>query len=411
MPKIAVLGGGAAGLAGAISAARNCPEAAIVVFEKMDEPARKILATGNGRCNLSNRNADISCYHGDEQVLSQVLRQFDADQCVQFFHSLGLLVREEEGRLYPYTLSASTVRDVLLHECERLGVRIETDTQVVSLERTEKGFLINELFFADKVLFALGGKAAAPLGTDGDGYRILKSLGIRYRSISPALVQLKTGGKQDLRTVKHLKGIRARGRFSLHREDGKLVDREDGEIQFTDYGISGIAVMQMSGDAIQLCKKETPFVSIDFCPDLPDTALLDYLRDGSFQRPDLPATELLIGIVSRRIAREILRRAGVSAELRSSELSLDQLAVIAERTKQFRLSVTGGRGFKDAQVTRGGVPAEELKEGTLESRKVPGLYFAGEILDVDGMCGGFNLHFAWGSGLLAGRQMTGKENA
>lgn len=398
MTNFAILGGGASGLAGAISLGRELEGSGldyqITVYEKLSTPAKKILVTGNGRCNLSNKDVDISRYNGDSPLLSYVLNQFTTEDCIDFFHSLGLLLREEDGRLYPYSLHASSVRDVLLAECQRLSITIQTDSPLQTLAYKDGSFIINGMDTADYVLFALGGKAAAAQGTDGDGYRILKSLGIRYAPISPALVQLKTGHPEDLAAVKRLKGTRARVRISLHEENGKLAGVEDGEILFTDYGISGIATMQLSSDANTMNK---PYLTIDFCPDLRDIDVYQYLKDCRQMRPGCPAEDLLIGLVHRKIAREILKRADPN-----------DLASIAEQVKAFRLDITGNRGFKEAQVTRGGVPAEELKNHSLESAKVPGLFFSGEILNADGMCGGYNLHFAWGSGILAGKEMARK---
>ncbi len=406
MPRILVLGGGASGLAGAIALGRRVPDADIHIYEKLSEPAKKILATGNGRCNLGNRDIDISRYHGDSSTLALVLRTFSADDCVDFFHSLGLLIREEEGRLYPYSLNASSVRDVLLGEVKNLGIHVHTDTRIETVEETGNGFLVNGNIRGDYVLFCIGGKAAAPHGTDGDGYRILKSLGIRYAPISPALVQLKTGQPEDLKTVKRLKGVRAKSRIVLHAEDGGIRDVEDGELLFTDYGVSGIAVMQLSGDAIDLLKEEKPYLTIDFCPELPDLQLLSYLQDCKTMRPDGTAETLLLGLLNRKIAREILLRAAVSPDLPARALTVDNIARIVEQIKGFRLNLTGNRGFKEAQVTRGGVMQGELKDGTLESRTVPHLYFAGELLNVDGICGGYNLHFAWGSGIEAAKEIA-----
>ncbi|MBQ9066498.1 MAG: aminoacetone oxidase family FAD-binding enzyme [Clostridia bacterium] len=408
IPVVAILGGGASGLAAAISLGRELSRhgtpARIVIYEKLPDPGKKILATGNGRCNLSNNEVDISRYNGDSALLHTVLRHFGTEECIRFFHSLGLLVREEEGRLYPYSLNAASVREVLLREIDRLGIELRTGTPVTSLEKDSGGFLINGTDHADLVLFALGGKAAASQGTDGDGYRILKLLGIRYAPISPALVQIKTGSPESAAIVRRLKGIRARVRIRLQTEGGAMVGSEDGEILFTDYGVSGIAAMQLSGDAAVLSKDSRPSLVIDFCPDLPDTQVLSYLRDCQQIRDGGTAPDLLMGILNPAIGREILKKAGISETSPLSALTLQDLADLAGAIKAFPLTVTGTRGFKDAQVTRGGVPADQLRENTLESNTIDGLFFCGEILNADGVCGGYNLHFAWGSGLLAGHE-------
>lgn len=401
--KTVIVGGGASGLVAAITLKRNMPSMEVVVLEKLEEPAKKLLATGNGRCNLSNAEIDVSCYHGDSSTIYQVLNTFGTGDCLDFFHSLGLLTLEEEGRLYPFTMNAATVRDVLLQEADRLGVVFQTGFRVRSIE---PGFTLfgqdpaSMPVSADYLLLALGGKAAAVHGTDGDGYPILKQLGIRYAPISPALTALLLDD-----SVRPLKGLRVRGSASLY--DGEqLVAKETGELQFTENGLSGIPALQLSGDAAVLVKQGAPSLSLDFCPMLPDLAVLDYLRDRADVCRDGMVGELLTGLLQDRLAGFLLPRVGLSGDRTITSLGIQDLANLAELLKACPFPVTGTRSFKDAQVTRGGVPAEELRDGSLESRNVPGLWFAGELLNVDGACGGYNLHFAWGSGILAAKEIA-----
>lgn len=401
--KTAIIGGGASGLAAAITLKRECPAMDVLVLEKLAEPARKLLATGNGRCNLSNTDIDVSRYHGDSSILWPVLRPFGTEDCLDFFHSLGLLTLEEEGRLYPLSMNAATVRNVLLEEADRLGVELRCSFPVASIA---PGFTVQsrdgETVEADYVLLAPGGKADAAHGTDGDGYPMLKALGIRYAPISPSLVPLKTDD-----SVTPLKGLRFRGSVALLNEQGGMIAKEAGELQFTEKGLSGIPAMQVSGDAAVLCKTERPSLQLDFCPNLPDTAVLDYLQDRKMcGAPDEPALHLLTGLVQEKLGRHLLAAVGISAETEAHRLGVQDLANLAGVIKAFPLPLTGTKTFKDAQVTRGGVPAEELVEGTLESSKVPGLWFAGELLNADGACGGYNLHFAWGSGILAAKEIA-----
>ncbi len=401
--KTAIIGGGAAGLAAAITLKRECPAMDVLVLEKLTEPARKILATGNGRCNLSNVDIDVSRYHGDSSILYPVLRPFGTQDCLDFFHSLGLLTMEEDGRIYPLSMNAATVRNVLLEEADRLGVTIRCGFRAASIA---PGFTVQnadgDCVEADFVLLAPGGKADAAHGTDGDGYPMLKALGIRYAPISPALVPLMTGS-----SVSGLKGLRFRGSVSLLDEKGGMIAKESGELQFTEKGLSGIPAMQISGDAAVLCKTQRPSLQLDFCTNLPDTAVLSYLQDrAACLSPEEPALCLLTGLVQEKLGRHLLTAVGLPADTEVHRLGIQDLANLAGVIKAFPLPLEGTRPFKDAQVTRGGVPAEELAEGTLESRSVPGLWFAGELLNADGACGGYNLHFAWGSGILAAKEIA-----
>lgn len=388
--KTAILGGGASGLACAITLKTLCPDMDVTVYEKLPEAGKKLLATGNGRCNLTNAETDVSFYNGSSSILHTVLDGFDTQKCLRFFDTLGLLTAEEDGRIYPLSRNAASVRNVLLQELDRLEVPVVTDFAVRSVEKDGHEFVINGTVRADFAVMALGGKAASMHGTDGDGYRILKQLGVRYSPISPALVQLTTDGP----TAGELKGVRVHGVISLFRESGALVAQETGEILFTDYGLSGIAAMQLSGDSAVLAKTEHPYVTLDLCPQLSADELKLYLEDRADRCNNQPRTALLTGLLNDRVAEAVIKEAGTAP------------AALADTIKAFRFPVTGTKGFKDAQVTRGGVPGDELNEHSLESRRIPGLFFTGELLDADGLCGGYNLHFAWGSGIYAAKEIA-----
>lgn len=404
--KTVIVGAGASGLAATITLKREAPDMDVVLLEKLPEPGRKILATGNGRCNLTNRDIDISCYHGDSSTIYHVLNRFGTEECLDFFHSLGLLTLTEEGRVYPLTMNAASVRNVLLQEVASLGVSLRTDFPLGKIEATEEGgFRLfhkdsSETLFADAVLLALGGKADAKHGTDGDGYPLLKALGIRYAPISPALVSLLL--KEP---VAELKGLRVRAAGTLFSEDGKCIAQESGEFQFTEQGLSGIPALQLSGDAAVLCKKEAPTLTLDFCPNLPDVAVLDYLQDRAQHLSGNTAGSLLTGMVQEKLTNYLFRQLGLSPDTPVTALGLQDLANLAGLLKNTPFTVSGTKKFKDAQVTRGGVPAEELREKSLETKKVPNLWVAGELLNVDGACGGYNLHFAWGSGIQAAKEI------
>lgn len=386
--KVAIIGGGASGLACAITLKRENPKIDVTIFEKLDQPGKKILATGNGRCNLSNFVISEEYYNGDHEIIHTVLDDFDVVNALEFFNSLGLKIRDEEGRLYPYSMNASNVVALLLKEANKLKIKINTDCKVESLDSS---LTINKKYKFDKVVLALGGKAAPQHGTDGDGYKLLKNLGIKYQPISPALVQIKT--EED---VKELKGIRFKGVLFLRDEDDdddKPIKFQEGELLFTDYGISGIPAMQLSGDVAQMTARgEKPLLNICFTPDLGLSDINEYL-DNQIDR-GLTGEEMLYGILNEKLAKYIYDK----NQGDTNHIALDIMSL--------PLTAIGTKGFKDAQVTRGGVGSDELKPGTLETIKIPNLYITGELLNVDGTCGGYNLHFAWGSGIKAAKEIA-----
>lgn len=386
--KVAIIGGGASGLAAAITIKREKPEIDVTILEKLDTVGKKILATGNGRCNLSNFVIQEECYNGDHDIIHTVLDDFDAVGALEFFNSLGLKIRDEDGRLYPYSMNASNVVALLKREVTNLGVKIKTNCKVESLD---SNFKINGKTKYDAVILALGGKAAPQHGTDGDGYKLLKNLGIKYQPITPALVQVKVA--ED---VKDLKGVRFKGVLFLRDEDDddeKPIKFQEGELLFTDYGISGIPAMQLSGDIAEMTARgEKPHLNICFTPDLGLSDINEYLENQVDSGKVGP--EILYGILNEKLSKYIFDKN--NGDL--NHIALDVMSL--------EFTATGTNGYKDAQVTRGGVGQDELEEWSLMTKKVPNLFITGELLNVDGTCGGFNLHFAWGSGIKAGKEVA-----
>ena len=387
--KVAIIGGGASGLSAAITIKREKPEINVTVFEKLDTVGKKILATGNGRCNLSNFVIQEECYNGDHDIIHTVIDDFDAIEALQFFNSLGLKIRDEDGRLYPYSMNAENVVALLLREATHLGVKFKTECKVETLD---SDLTINGKYKFDAVILAVGGKAAPQHGTDGDGYRILKSLGIKYQPISPALVQVKVA--ED---VKELKGVRFKGMLFLRDEDDsddKPIKYQEGELLFTDYGISGIPAMQLSGDIAEMTARgEKPHLNICFTPDLGLGDINEYL-DNQIDAGKI-GPEILYGILNEKLAKYIYDKNNGD----TNHIALDVMSL--------EFTAIGTRGFKEAQVTRGGVGQDELEDWSLMTKKVRNLFVTGELLNVDGTCGGFNLHFAWGSGIKAAKEVVG----
>lgn len=374
MKRIAVIGGGAAGLAAAITAAESGSE--VTVYEKNDRVGRKLLSTGNGRCNLSNVDRDLTHFHGDKGFISEILGKADVDS---FISSCGIVTRVENGRIYPYSNHASSVLDALRFRAEELGVKFVTDCTILSAGRRMGRFSFqNESkagFSSDKLIITAGGKAAPALGADGGGYKLLSSFGHNITALYPSLVQLKCKREQ----MKGLKGIRAFANAKLLC-DGKLIKEEYGEIQFADYGLSGIPIFNLSTEIGALSGEIT--VSLDLLPQLDN--VMPHLRGRN-------PKHLFTGIFHSRLAEAVYARA--------KKPSLDALAAVI---KDFRFDFLGLNGWENAQVTSGGAVTDEFNFN-LESKLVPELFAAGEVLNVDGDCGGYNLHWAWASGIIAGR--------
>lgn len=386
-----ILGGGASGLAAAIEAAHT-GGVSVAVLEKLDRVGKKILVTGNGRCNLLHLHASPADYN-DPAFVSRVFAQYDVQSDLDFFRSLGLLTTaDSEGRVYPHSLAASSVLDVLRLECRRLGVRLLCGEKAETLEKTDEGFLVNGRYRAKCVIVACGGQAASVHGSDGSGYALLRSAGHTVTPLRPALVQLRTPAD----FVRPLKGLRTPAHLTLHAANGQT-HTADGELLFTDYGLSGIAAMELSRFA-----SDGAQIQIDFLPQYDASQILSVLRRTRDTDGERPAEQLLTGVVHSRIGLALLRQT-VSQKLSAPCRTLTdaQLSAVVGALKGFTLPLFGTKGFADAQVTAGGADVSAFSD-TLESSLMPGLFACGEILDIDGKCGGYNLTFAWSSGRLAG---------
>ncbi|HPB79332.1 MAG TPA: NAD(P)/FAD-dependent oxidoreductase [Sedimentibacter sp.] len=399
--KIAVIGGGASGLTAAISAARNGAE--VTICEKLNRVGKKILATGNGRCNYTNMNLSKECYHSNNlNFVDEVMKFFNLDKTLVFFEDLGILPYvDESGKVYPNSLQASSVLDVLRYELKRLNVKEVTDFNVTALRKSKDKFSIigNDTITADRVILATGGKASPQLGSDGKGYELAKSLGHEIIEPFPALVQLKLSGKY----FKRIAGIKFDGIVKAYAGD-RLIREEEGEILFTDYGISGPPILQVSRKVIEeLNKKNKPFLNIDMFPGYSKLKLYDILQDR-FRRINYKTIEeSMIGFINKKLIPVVFYEAGFE-DLNKicGKLNKKEIYKIIDILKEWKFEVIGHNSWQQAQSTAGGIKLSEVNPKTLESLKVKGLYFAGEILDVDGDCGGFNLQWAWSSGYTAG---------
>ena len=399
---IGVIGGGASGMMAALYASRA---ADVILYERQARLGRKLMATGNGRCNLSNRAASVRHYHGvDPGFTRPALERFGVDETLAFFRTLGLLTADEpDGKIYPFSDQANSVSDVLRLALEHSRAELRLGCEITELRREGSGFTVrydggeDRL---DRVIVAAGGLAGGKLGGTGAGYDLLKSLGHRCTKLYPALVQLRT----DNTWVRACKGIRAQAKVSLLQGDAVLA-LETGEVQFTDFGISGPCVFSLA----RACAGRNGLTAaLDLCPCLDAEEIREHLRARCERFPDLALEDLLTGLLHNRLGRTVLRSLGFSLAQCCGSLSGRDRSRIAGGIKDFRLPVLGPVDLSQAQVTAGGIATADFDPDTLESRLVPGLYATGEVLDIDGDCGGFNLQWAWSSGALAGTSACGE---
>ncbi len=407
--NIAIIGGGAAGLTAAITAARR--GARVRVLERMQRVGKKILATGNGRCNITNERISINHYHGAApKFAAAALQQFDVPATLAFFQELGLAVRtDEEGKVYPLTDQAGSVLDVMRYELEQLGVEIICEAAVKDIARRGAQFVCatNEgpSFTADRVILAAGGKSTPNLGSNGGGFKLAQALGHTIIEPFPALVQVKLDGEQAHPWLKQLTGIRIQA-MAEALLDGQLAGGQAGELLFTDYGISGLPILQLSRIVGEYAHNKTLHriaLKIDLFPNQPDEALTSLLRQRFAASPQKTLEFSLVGLLHKRLIPILLQEAGFSNTARPcGTMAQPEIKRLANQLKSWCLRPSGTMSWMTSQVTAGGIDVRQVDRQSMESKVVSGLYFAGEVLDIDGDCGGYNLQWAWSSGHVAG---------
>lgn len=404
MTKVGIIGAGAAGMMAAISAASN--GAQVILYERTAKLGKKILSTGNGRCNLTNEFISAECFHGAHPGFAmEVLECFGREETLKFFEQIGIRpVSLNGGYVYPRSLQAAAVSKALTRELERLNVRVICETNGLRIQRCVKGFFIEhdrEKCAVDRVILACGGQAAPQTGSDGSGYGLAEELGLKVIPPVPALVPLKSSDK----VFKDLSGIRILGKVSL-LANGKKIASASGELQLCDYGLSGIPVFQISGQAARLLaeKKNVPLAAeLNFAEEFTAEELKNYLEGQIKRRQNVRCGDFLVGFLPEKLGLSLFKRIGVSYDLLAGKLSERQKQDLIREMTAFRVPITGTLGFDRAQVCAGGVDTSQIDPTTMEVKAVPGLYVVGELLDIDGICGGYNLQFAWSTGTLAGR--------
>lgn len=397
--EIAVIGGGASGLMAAITAKKSGKE--VVILERKDRILKKVLITGNGRCNITNVNANISNYFGKNiSSVENILNRFTPQDTMDFFYGLGIVCNEENrGKVYPLSGQASSVVDALRFEAEKLGIKIETEFYVRKIEKDGFKFKIysedRKKIEVGRVILAAGGQSYPELGSNGSGFELAKELGHSVTKLSPSIVQLKTEKNQ----VKGLQGIKTDVAVTAYG-DNKKICTYDGELLFTDYGISGNVVFNISF-VIPLYKNVE--FEIDFMEKFDYNELYEMLKERKKIMSHLTMENYFNGMINKKLGQFLSKVSGIEKLSKPvKDLSDSDIRKLCTVLKKYRVKILETTGFKNAQVTAGGVSLDEVNTETLESKIVKGLYFSGEVLDVYGECGGFNLQWAWASGYIAG---------
>lgn len=396
------MGGGAAGMMAAVTAARQGAE--VTVLEGNDRVGKKILSTGNGKCNLGNRKLDLEEYYTEQpKRLQDCLERFGTEDTVSFFQGIGLMVKEKNGYLYPACEQASAVLDVLRYELAALGVRVISGCKVKEILPGQKGGRItvkseSRTFRFDRVVIACGGKAAPKTGSDGSGFKLAEQIGHKLLPTVPALVQLKCSETY----LKAVSGVRADALLRLW-DGGKCIACERGELQLTDYGISGIPVFQLSRQVNYILQGQKEVeITVDFLPDYGQEEYEALQAGRRLLQNARTVEESFTGMLHKKLMLQFIKMAGLKPGEPVEAADKRSLRKVYELCREWKLHINGHNSYDNAQVCAGGVPLDQVSEN-LESCRAAGIFFAGEILDVDGKCGGYNLQWAWCSGYLAGK--------
>ncbi len=405
--KIGIIGAGASGLIAAITAAEQGAD--VTLIEKKDRICKKILATGNGKCNFTNKSMNTTDFRSQSQnIYNNYISQFNENDVISMFQSMGMLTKDKNNYCYPRSEQASTVLDILRLRIKTLNIPVLTDRYPISIQKKKKNFEIqlntNEKLYFDRIILACGSFAGEKTKDDYTGYTYAKSLGHTLVPVVPALVQVRAKGKE----FKSISGVRCEANISLYIND-TLTTQEFGELQLTDYGISGIPVFQLSRYvSYGIYEKKNVTASIDFLPEYEiDEWELFVQTKWKHSSKDITAEEFFQGFLNKKLNLMFLKSAGIKAETPLNQLKFSKIQQISRSMKSWKIEIEGTNPYENAQVCAGGVSMAEITLA-MESKIVPGLYFAGELLDVDGRCGGYNLQWAWTSGYLAGKNAAAR---
>ena len=396
---VLIIGGGAAGLMSAVYLKKNYPQKTVRILESLPRVGKKLALTGNGRCNITNKNINLSRYHGENvKFCEYALSKYDLKSTEDFFNSIGLPFIFEDEKGFPFSLQGSSVVDCLRFAADNLGVITHTETKVTNIQISNGNYKViagNVSFLARNIIIATGLYSGGDkLGSDGSMLEILKKAGFSVVKTTPAIVQVKT--ETDI--VKQLKGIKVNANVTL-KSNKNIIRKEFGETLFCDYGLSGPPVLQISRE---ISRNQNTFeISLDIMPNIDSSTLFDILKQRVNNLKYLNLDEFFTGFLQKRLGQVILKTAGCKLTDPVKTLSDNQIEKITKIIKNFEFSVTGTTGFINSQVTAGGLDTTQFDDKTMMSKTNKGLYAVGEILDIDGDCGGFNLQWAWSSAMCA----------
>jgi predicted Rossmann fold flavoprotein len=400
MNEVIIIGGGASGLTAAIIVARNNKR--VTILERNNTCGKKLLLTGNGKCNYLNENLDNKHFYSESaNLLSKILTDKNKTLVNNFWDSLNIISKNKNGYLYPNSNESKTILDALLLECHKLNVNIKTNVMVNSIQKEKEVFILETndgIYKALKVILASGGKAYPNTGSDGNGYKLIKKFNINVTKLTPGLTPLITKEKYDWA------GIREDVSLTLEINH-KIIKKEQGEIQLTNYGISGICVMNLSSLIKDITKSEA-YIYINFLPMFKSNIeLKNYFYDKSDNIKDL-----LYKCLNKKLVNVILNLSQINGNLKFNLLSSDKQELLLNTILNFKVEIIDSKPFKESQITVGGISLKEININNLECLKVKNLYITGELLDINGDCGGYNLTVAWLTGILAGMGATNDQN-
>ena len=395
MSKVAIIGGGFSSVVAAIYAFKLNE---VTIFERNSDILKKLLLTGNGRCNFFNEKQDINCYHSNNiDKLSKIINDDNIKELINFYKNIGIEFKEKDGYYYPYSNQALSVKNALVNKLKETNVKIITDYYVNKIEKKENKFKINNEYTFDKVIIAAGGSSYPITGSDGNMYSLLKDLGIKVTNIYPALSPLLTDDKY----LKELSGVRNMANVSFYSND-KFIKEEEGELQLTDYGISGICVFNLSY-LYNIYKNS--YVLINYVPFIKTKEELEkYLDEKDKLMGEKLVSELLNSVINNKIINVIIKKSNIK-DIKYKNLDKNEKDILLDNIFSYKMNIVGIKGFNKSQVTMGGVDLNEININTMQVNKIPNLYITGELLDIDGICGGYNLTHCFITGFIAGKNV------
>ena len=404
MCDVIIIGAGASGIVSSIFAKKKNNR--VIVLERNDKSLKKLLMTGNGRCNYMNESYSTKNYHSEDiDMVDKIISSNNIEMVKKFFDSIGVIPKIKNGYFYPYSNQAITIKNMLEEKALSLGVEIKYNSLVTDINKVNDKFEVicnDEKIYCDNLVIATGSKAYPITGSDGLGYNFLSKFNHTIIDVVPALVQLTS----DFKYLKLWDGVRSDVVLELF-EDDKYIDTETGEIQLTNYGISGICVFNLSHYVTRGINNHKYTISINFVPFI-DTLITPWMDDYSKKNSNKNIYSLLEGLLNTKLIDIILKVSNIDGNRYYKDLSNEEKLVLCKNLKGLKINITGSKGFDSSQICSGGVKLSEIDYNTFESKLVSNLYITGELLDMNGNCGGYNLTTCWISGILSGKAIGDK---